>query len=225
MKARLIAAIAVLALLVSAPASARHESPAGPPRRLVKRDFIPYGKKRRHQMALYSKRHYGRARWRLHSPNVVVLHFTGGSSYQSAWNTFAANSPNRGELPGVCAHFLIPKHRIARQLVSIDVRCRHAIGLNYTAIGVEMVQETGRGAHWADQQILHRKKQIHSALRVVAYLRDYFHIKPKNVIGHSMANNSPYFKDNEGWTNTHTDWVWRDVKEFRRRLRHTSSSA
>jgi hypothetical protein len=40
-----------------------------------------------------------------------------------------------------------------------------------------------------------------------------------------MANNSPFFKDNEGWTNTHTDWLWRDVKEFRRRLRKTSSSA
>jgi N-acetyl-anhydromuramyl-L-alanine amidase AmpD len=172
-------------------------------------------------MARYSKRHYGRALWRLRNPKVIVLHFTGGSSYQSAWNTFAANSPNRGELPGVCAHFVVGQQGTAHQLVSIDIRCRNAIGLNYTSIGVEMVQETGSGAHWADRQILHRKKQIRSALRLVRYLKDHFNIKMKDIIGHSMANNSPYFKDNEGWTNTHTDWLWRDVREFRRRLRHT----
>jgi hypothetical protein len=34
-----------------------------------------------------------------------------------------------------------------------------------------------------------------------------------------MVNDSPYFKDLEGWRNDHTDWLWRDVKEFRRRLR------
>lgn len=197
----------------------------GPPRPIVKKDFIPYGKKRKHQMARYSERHYGHASWRLRNPKVIVLHFTGGSSYQSAWNTFASNAPNRGELPGVCSHFVVGKAGTAHQLVSVSVRCRHAIGLNYTAIGVEMVQETGRGAHWADRQILHRKKQIRSALRLVRYVKDYFHIKMKNVIGHSMANNSPFFRDDEGWTNDHTDWQWRDVKEFRRRLRHTTSSA
>lgn len=214
----------LVAAMVTLPAAhATHTDK--PPRRLVSKDPIPYGKKRRHQMARYSKRHYGHAAWRLRNPKVVVLHFTGGSSYQSAWNTFAANSPNRGELPGVCAHFVVGKQGTAHQLVSVDVRCRHAIGLNYTSIGVEMVQETGRGAHWADRQILHRKKQIRSTLRLVAYLRDYFDIRTKNVIGHSMANNSKFFKDNEGWTNTHTDWLWRDVREFRRRLRNTSSSA
>ena len=217
--------LALAAALVASPLAHATHRPARPPRRLVSKDFIPYGKKRKHQMARYSKRHYGRALWRLRNPKVVVLHFTGGSSYQSAWNTFAANSPNRGELPGVCAHFVVGKQGTAHQLVSVSVRCRHAIGLNYTSIGVEMVQETGRGAHWADRQILHRRKQIRSALRLVAYLRDYFGIRPKNVIGHSMANNSPYFEDHEGWTNTHTDWLWRDVKEFRRRLRKTKSSA
>jgi hypothetical protein len=223
---RIAIVTAVILSLIAAPAGTAHRAPDDkPPRRLVKRDFIPYGQKRRHQMARYSKRHYGRAVWRLRNPKVIVLHFTGGSSYQSAWNTFASNAPNRGELPGVCSHFVVGKQGTAHQLVSVSIRCRHAIGLNYTSLGVEMVQETGRGAHWADRQILHRRKQIRSTLRLVAYLRDYFHIRPKNIIGHSMANNSPFFKDNEGWTNTHTDWLWRDVKEFRRRLRKTPSSA
>lgn len=223
MSGRTIVPLLVAALVMGPVAHATDTH--SPPRRLVKRDPIPYGKKRRHEMARYSERHYGRATWRLRNPKVIVLHFTGGTSYRSAWNTFASNAPDRGELPGVCAHFIVGKKGTAHQLVGVDVRCRHAIGLNYTAIGVEMVQETGRGPHWADRQILHRRKQIHSALRLVAYLRDYFDIRPRNIIGHSMANDSPFFRDDEGWVNTHTDWLKRDVKEFRRRLRKTSSSA
>ena len=119
----------------------------------------------------------------------------------------------------MCTQFVIGKSGTIHKLVDTDVRCRHAIGLNYTSIGIEMVQETGRGAHWADRQILKRKPQIRGALKLVRYLRSRFDIRMRNVIGHAMANNSPFFEDNEGWTNTHTDWIWRDVKTFRHRLR------
>jgi N-acetyl-anhydromuramyl-L-alanine amidase AmpD len=173
-------------------------------------------------MAQYSRRHYGVARWRLIHRRVIVLHFTGGNSLSSAWNTFAANAPNRGELPGVCAHFIVGRRGTIYELVPVSFRCRHAIGLNYTAIGIEMVQATGVGPHWADQQILHRHRQIHSALRLVKWLKARFHIRRYNVIGHSMANSSRYFKDHEGWRNTHTDWLHRDVKVFRHRLTHLS---
>ena len=173
-------------------------------------------------MARYSKRHYGRASWRLGSPRVVVLHFTAGDSYRSAWNHFASNSPNRGELPGVCTQYIVKKGGGIAQLVPPTVRCRHAIGLNYTAIGVEMVQEVGRGSHWADRQILERKPQIRSALKLVRYLRARFDIRMRHVIGHAMVNNSPFFKDLQGWRSDHTDWLWRDVKVFRRRLRKIS---
>ena len=32
-----------------------------------------------------------------------------------------------------------------------------------------------------------------------------------------MANDDPHFKDLEGWHNDHTDWLKRDVSEFRQR--------
>ena len=184
----------------------------------IKADPIPYGHKRKHQMARYSKRHYGQPRWHLRDPKVIVLHFTAGPSYQSAWQVFASNAPNNGELPGVCSHFVVDQDGTAYRTVRPSIRCRHAIGLNYTAIGVEMVQETGSGSHWADEQILHRHKQIHKALRLVGWLKQQNGIKMRNIIGHAMANQSPFFKDLEGWRNDHTDWLKRDVKTFRQRL-------
>jgi hypothetical protein len=188
----------------------------------IKDDLIPFGHQRKRETALYSRRHYGVGRWRLIHRQVIVLHFTGGSSYSSAWNTFAADSPELGELPGVCAHFIVGRKGTIYKLVPVSIRCRHTIGLNYTAIGVEMVQPTGAGSHWADQQILHRPRQIGAALRLVKWLKERFHIKRHNVIGHAMANASPFFKDHEGWRNTHTDWLRGDVKVFRRRLARMS---
>jgi N-acetylmuramoyl-L-alanine amidase len=183
------------------------------------RDPIPYGHKRKHEMAAYSARHYGRRKWRLRHPHVIVLHFTDGPSYRSAWNAFASDAPNMGELPGVCSHFVIAQNGRIHRVVRPGVRCRHAVGLNYTAIGVEMVQEEGRSAHWADRQILNRGPQIHSALHLVGWLKQRFGIRMRDVIGHAMANDSPYFVDHEGWRNDHTDWKRRDVRTFRHRLR------
>lgn len=184
----------------------------------IKADPIPYGHKRKREMAGYSKRHYGERTWHLRDPKVIVLHFTAGPDYSSAWHTFASNDPNMGELPGVCSHFVVDKHGHIHRTVRPAIRCRHTIGLNYTAIGVEMVQETGKGSHWADRQILHRHAQIHRALRLVGWLKQRYDVKMRNVIGHAMANDSPYFKDLEGWRNDHTDWLRSDVSTFRHRL-------
>lgn len=206
-------------IVVGVRSEARPRPARRPP---IENDLIPFGRARKRETASYSRRHYGTGRWRLIHRRVIVLHFTGGSSYSSAWNTFAANAPNLGELPGVCAHFIVGQGGTIHKLVPVKIRCRHTIGLNYTAIGIEMVQPTGAGAHWADQQILHRHRQIHSALRLAKWLKKRFHISRHNVIGHAMANSSPFFKDLEGWRNTHTDWLRRDVKIFRRRLARMS---
>jgi hypothetical protein len=213
MRPAMVAAILALTLPVTAPSAPIERAPQ------IREDHIPYPQQRKRQMARYSKRHYGTRAWRLTNRKVIVLHFTGGGSYTAAWNHFASNVPNRGELPGVCAHYIVGKDGTIHELVRPRVRCRHAIGLNHVAIGIEMVQKTGAGSHWADQQILHRRPQIRAALRLVKYLRNRFDIKLHNVIGHSMANDSPFFKDLEGWVNDHTDWLRRDVRVFRKRLK------
>src|SRR5213593_1133825 len=66
---------------------------------------IPFGSKRKRQMAAYSKRHYGKRSYVLDDPKVIVEHYTDGNSFESAWNYFAANVRHLGEMPGVCSHF------------------------------------------------------------------------------------------------------------------------
>jgi hypothetical protein len=185
----------------------------------LREDPISYGAHRRTQMAAYSERHYGRREWRLDRHDVIVLHFTATDSYAAAWNTFESNAPNLGESPGVCSHYIVEQDGTIDELVPPRIRCRHTVGLNHRSIGIEMVQETGRGPHWADHQILERRPQARAAVRLVAWLQGRYGIATGHVIGHSMANDSPFFKDLEGWTNDHSDWLKRDVKTFRKRLR------
>jgi N-acetyl-anhydromuramyl-L-alanine amidase AmpD len=169
-------------------------------------------------MKEYCQRRYGDSSLVLH-PKVVVLHYTAGGTAESTHDLFAANEPNGGELPGVVAHFVVDKDGTIYQQLPLDIRGRHAIGLNQVAIGIEFVQEGGSGPEWADQQILHRKKQLTGGLALVAWLQEKFGIADRDVIGHASADDHRYFKDLAGMHNDHGDWLGGDVAQFRKALR------
>ncbi len=183
----------------------------------IVQDPIPFGARRKNEMVAYSRRHYGDATWHL-KPRVIVLHYTDSGTYRSAWSTFAGDTASLGELPGTCAHFIVSQDGVIHQLVPTTVRCRHAIGLNQAAIGIEMVQVGGRSAHWSDQQILHRTRQIRAVVALVRWLQATYGIATGDVIGHAMANGSRFFRDDEHWRNDHDDWLAVDVKQLRRML-------
>ena len=176
---------------------------------------IPFGPQRKAEMAAYAQRHYGIHSWRLH-PKVIVEHFTGSDSFPSAWNTFAANTPD-GELaglPGDCAHFIVDRDGTIYQLVRLTVMCRHTVGLNYVALGIENVGTS-------DGEILRDRAQLRSSLALAAWLVGRFHIRIRNVIGHSESLSSPYHRElYKPWAHqTHGDWKHPDMNVFRSKLR------
>ena len=190
----------------------------------VVRRYIPYSARRKAEMAAYAGAHYGMRTWRLH-PQAVVLHFTESDSASGVIAQFSRDTPNHGELPGVCAHYLVDTDGTVYELVPTSVMCRHAIGLNHRAIGIEVVQSThGHTSAWADRQILARTTQVRSLLLLVASLQDRYAIPTSRIEGHGTANASPLFGDRKGWRNTHTDWGAPAVAEFRRRLAALPSS-
>ncbi len=213
------------AVLLSAAFAPTSVCAATAPRPPITLKLIPFGDTRKAQMVDYSQRHYHQHTWRLTAPKVIVLHHTAGANWQSAWNTFAANTAydsgtGRLEKPGVSAHFIIAKDGTIYQCVRLSMRARHAIGMNWSSIGIEFVQEprSGRNGHWMDQQILNRTRQVRAGLRLVRYLELRYGITDRNVIGHAMANNSPYFKDYTGIKNAAGDWFAPEVRAFRARL-------
>jgi beta-N-acetylhexosaminidase len=168
-------------------------------------------------MAAYSKRHYGKRTWHLTSPHVIVEHYTDGTSFSSAWNTFAANSKHNGELPGTCAHFIIDTDGTIYQLAKLDVRCRHAIGMNWTAIGIEHVGTS-------DRMVLGDHAQMRSSLRLTLWLMQRYDINVGNVIGHAETLQSPFHEElYDDWRcMTHADFNRGEMRIFRRRLKRVA---
>jgi beta-N-acetylhexosaminidase len=176
---------------------------------------IPYGPKRKAEMAAYAEKHYGIHSWVLH-PKVIVEHYTASDSFPSAWNSFASNAPDGelGGLPGDCAHFIVDRDGTIYQLVHLNVMCRHTVGLNYVAIGIEHVGTS-------DAEILHDPAQLRSSLELTAWLMGRFRILLRNVIGHNESLSSPYHRElYKPWAHqTHGDWNHADMDVYRAKLR------
>ena len=212
------------AVLAAARAAAGEPSPAGarPPaaaaasatRPHIVWRRIPFGAKRRAQTRAYAKRHYGTSTDRL-QPKVIVEHYTVSSTFSSAWNTFASNAPDveLHERPGVCSHFIVDKDGTIYQLVSLRYICRHTVGLNDRAIGIEHVG-------YSDAEILGRPKQLRASLRLTGWLQARYGISTKNVIGHSESLSSPYHHERVARlrTQTHGDWTHADMRRYRAKL-------
>jgi N-acetylmuramoyl-L-alanine amidase len=183
---------------------------------------IPFGSRRKAEMRAYARRHYGLNTALLKDPKVIVEHVTVTRTFSATFNTFAPDVPDAElhELPGVCSHFVVDRGGKIHQLVSVRYMCRHTVGLNYTAIGIEHVG-------MSDAQVLGDAKQMRASLRLTRWLQAKFGIATKNVIGHAESLSSPYHHERVKRLRrqTHGDWVRRDMDVYRSRLQAGASSS
>ena len=182
--------------------------------KIVKRR-IPYPAKRKREMRRYAVRHYGRHTYRLKHPHVIVEHYTATSTAAAARNGFARDVPDPEfhELPATCAHFLLNPRGKILQLVPTGLMCRHTVGLNWTAVGIEHVG-------FSDNAVMGRKPVLRSSLALTRWLRCRLNIKVKNVIGHNESLSSPYHHERirRFRHQTHGDMKHRTMVRYRRML-------
>jgi N-acetylmuramoyl-L-alanine amidase len=176
---------------------------------------IPYGADRKADMRDYARRHYGIDDYRLRGPRVIVEHYTVTDTFQPVYDTFAPNVPDQelGELPGICSHFVVDRDGTIYGLVPTSIMCRHTVGLNYTAIGIEHV---GR----SDAQVLGNPRQMAASLRLTRMLQGRYRIRTRNVIGHNESLSSPFHRERVERlrTQTHADFPQPAMDAYRRRL-------
>ena len=203
-----------LALIAIAAAGLMYPAPPAPPMKIWP---IPYGAKRKHEMAAYSERHYGQRSWRLRRPHVIVEHMAQAGSVTAVRNAFAGDHPNPElhELPNVCSHFVVSASGRIVHLVNLRTRCRHTVGLNWTAIGIEHVG-------YGDADVLGDRRALRSSLRLTRWLRCRFHVRVRDVIGHAESLGSPYHHERVPSlrNQTHGDWRHASMRTYRRKLRH-----
>jgi N-acetylmuramoyl-L-alanine amidase len=189
---------------------------AAPPPPPIVRHYIPYPARRKREMRAYAMRHYGLDTWRLRNPKVIVEHVAVAGSTNAVFATFAPDVADveLHELPGVCSHFVVGPDGTVVQMVPLSIMCRHTVGLNYTAIGIEHVG-------YRDADVLGNPKQLDASLRLTRWLRCRFGIAVRNVIGHNESLSSPYHRERVVALRrqTHGDWVRASMRRYRARLR------
>ena len=172
---------------------------------------IPYDAKRKRDMAAYAQRHYDIDSYRLYQPQVIVQHITVSDDFESVYNTFAANTPDveLNELPGVCSHYVVDKDGTIYRLVPESIMCRHTVGLNWTAIGIEHVART-------DADLLGNRRQLRASRRLTQWIQCRRDIGLRDVIGHNESLSSRYHKENVARlrTQTHGDMTAESMREY-----------
>ncbi len=183
---------------------------------------IPFPDTRKAETRRYARRHYGLRTHLLESPKVIVQHFTGSLSYRSAYDTFARDVPDieLHELPGLCAHFVIDRRGVIHQLVSLRLICRHTVGLNWTAIGIEHVGVS-------DGDVVGNRRQLSASLRLTRWLQSRYAIRTLDVIGHNESLSSPYHHERVRSLRrqTHGDFKPATMRTYRRRLERGADPA
>src|SRR5215217_7323768 len=93
-----VAAAAVRLAAASAAPAGTGSGPASEAARVARPPIkvwaIPFGPKRKREMAEYSLRHYGQNTWRLRHPHVIVEHMSQTGSAAAVYNTFAPDVPD-----------------------------------------------------------------------------------------------------------------------------------
>ena len=120
--------------------------------------------------------------------------------------------------PGTCAHYVIDRDGTIYQLVPRSIMCRHTVGLNYTAIGIEHVgfsdarDPAQRAARW--------RPRCGSRAGCAAATGS----ASNNVIGHSESRSlaATTASASRGCSNqTHGDWSRASMRTYRSRLART----
>jgi N-acetylmuramoyl-L-alanine amidase/Zinc carboxypeptidase len=191
------------------------------PARVVRRP-IPFDGRRKEEMRAYAQRHYGLDEYRLKRPRVIVEHYTATDSFTPVYDYFSRDAPDPelNELPGICAHYVIDRDGTIYQLVSTRIMCRHTVGLNWTAIGIEHVGQS-------DAEVLGNPRQMTASLRLTRMLQGRHGIATRNVIGHNENRSSPYHRERVARlrTQTHADFPRAAMNGYRKRLERLPAPA
>ncbi|MGI8512751.1 MAG: peptidoglycan recognition protein family protein [Solirubrobacteraceae bacterium] len=146
---------------------------------------------------------------------MIVEHYSVTPTAKGVHDLFARDVPDveLHELPGLCSHFVVDRDGTVYQLAPIAQVCRHTVGLNQVAIGIEHVGSS-------DAEVLGDSRQLAASQRLTAWLRCRYGIGPRDVIGHNESLSSSYHhEDVPALKNqTHDDFRPASMDRYRRQL-------
>ncbi|HPZ07798.1 MAG TPA: peptidoglycan recognition family protein [Candidatus Eremiobacteraeota bacterium] len=140
----------------------------------------------------YFQRHYHDSSLEL-KPKAIVMHYTGSSSMESAYNTFYNgdyyDDGDVGTIFGhLSVHYIIDSDGTIYQTLPCNWRCRGAYGVNQVAISIEIAARN-------EDELLSNQKTLSASFKLVKFLKEYFYIPLENIWGHYEVAEGKYSKN------------------------------
>ena len=136
--------------------------------------FLPWSENRERLTREYAELHYGMSITTI-EPQAVVVHWTAGDTWQSAYYTFYDDTRNDGTV-NVSSQFLVDRDGTIYQLMPDNKLARHVIGYNWCAIGIENVGGVNNVENLTYEQ-------LKSNIELIRYLRNKYP-KIRYIFGH-----------------------------------------
>ena len=136
---------------------------------------LPWSENRERLTREYAEMHYGFSQTEI-NPQAVVVHWTAGSTWESAYNIFYDDTLEEDGWVNVSSQFIVDKDGTILRLMPENKLARHAIGYNWCAIGIENVG----GVNGVEDLT---EAQLQSNIWLIRYLREKFP-EIKFVFGH-----------------------------------------
>ena len=140
--------------------------------------FLPWSENREILTREYAELHYDMSITNI-EPQAVVIHWTAGNTWQSAYNIFydeISNDPLDEGAVNVSSQFIVDRDGTIYQLMPDNKLARHAIGYNWCAIGIENVG----GVNGVENLTY---EQLKANIELIRYLRNKY-LAIKYIFGH-----------------------------------------
>ena len=142
----------------------------------------------------YSLRHYGEAMTEI-VPQAVVVHWTGASTVESTYNWFYKPNYSDGTL-NVASQFLVGRDGTIYRLAPETSLCRHIIGYNWCAIGIENVGGNGDTENLTEEQLtanIQLIRYLHRKYPTIGYVFGHYQQVEARASGLYRENVSGYY--------------------------------
>ena len=158
--------------------------------------YIKITNKRYELIREYSKIHYGREILNI-TPKAVVVHWTVSNDWESVYDYFynETGTDDEGGSLNVSSQFLVARDGTIYQLTPETLLNRHAIGLNWCAIGIENVGGVG-----GEEDLT--EAQLQANIKLITYLHAKYPTIT-NVLGHYQQ---VYAKNTDLWREDMADY-------------------
>lgn len=123
----------------------------------------------------YSEKHYGFSQTEI-IPQAVVVHWTAGSTFKSAYYTFYDETMSDGTV-NVSSQFIVDRNGTIFRITPETFLCRHAIGYNHCAIGIENVGGVNSVEDLTDEQLqanIFLIKYLHEKYPTIKYVFGHY---------------------------------------------------